>query len=126
MQSHATSLITPSQDMTSPGTMPMAALAFAHEALEGRLEGELLAEPVVLRRFQTTIGRRNADVVLADPDVSRQHALVEKYGDRYLVRDLGSTNGTYVNGKRVDAEMLCPGDVIEVGGTRLVFLVALV
>jgi predicted Zn finger-like uncharacterized protein len=72
-------------------------------------------EVVPLSRFQTTFGRRNADVLVDDPDVSRQHAVVERYDEKYLLKDLESTNGTYVNGQRVTVTFLEEGDVIRMG-----------
>ncbi|MFN7973993.1 MAG: FHA domain-containing protein [Acidobacteriota bacterium] len=107
------------EESTSQGTLPVAQDPLSSLTTEGVLEG--LAEPAHLTKFRTVVGRRNADVVVNDPDVSRQHAVIERYGNRYLIRDLGSTNGTFVNGRKIEAEMLQPRDIIEVGGTRLVF-----
>ncbi|HEY1429872.1 MAG TPA: FhaA domain-containing protein [Candidatus Tumulicola sp.] len=61
------------------------------------------------------------DVVLADPSVSRAHAEIETDAAGPLVRDLGSTNGTAVNGKRVRAERLHDGDELSFGNTRMRF-----
>lgn len=70
----------------------------------------------------TSIGRSSdCDVVLADPNVSRRHAEVRRAGDAYIVVDLGSTNGTEVNGQRVDETSLMHGDVIGIGQTRITF-----
>src|SRR5438045_8190733 len=63
-----------------------------------------------------------ADVVLADASVSRIHAVVERLGEGWTIRDLDSTNGTFVNGRRIAAERpLRHGDEIRIGETRLVF-----
>jgi len=110
---------------TSFATIPTSSAVMPLVELTGLLEIEGRPEPVALTRFQTVIGRRNADLVLDDPDVSRQHAVIERYERGYLLRDLGSTNGSYVNGQRTDAEMLHPGDVIELGGTVLTFKIEL-
>jgi hypothetical protein len=68
------------------------------------------------------IGRsRRADIVLADPNISRQHAEVRKEGDGYVVVDLDSTNGVFVNGRPTKRATLQEGDVIELGATRLRF-----
>ena len=82
----------------------------------------------VLRRVDlpadaVVIGRRAASgVMLADPEVSRRHARVEYVAPRYYVSDLGSTNGTYVNGRMVNGRHpLADGDIIDVGQTRLRF-----
>jgi hypothetical protein len=71
------------------------------------------------------IGRsREADVVIEDPNVSRRHAEVRPSGGSWIVRDLGSTNGVKVNGRRVDPsrpQSLKPGDTIELGTARVTF-----
>jgi hypothetical protein len=71
----------------------------------------------------TGIGRSGENgVVLVHERVSRRHAQVEWDGERYLLRDLGSRNGTYLNGQRIDApEPLHHGDLIGVGGFTLFF-----
>lgn len=63
------------------------------------------------------IGRtRPADIIVADPSVSREHCLVELAADKLRVMDLNSTNGTYIDDKRVDgAEILPVGSVLRVG-----------
>lgn len=75
-----------------------------------------LAETVI------TIGRHpDSNLVLADPNVSRHHAEIRPQGDRYVVVDLGSTNGTRVNGVRVDSQVLNDGDELTFGNTRMRF-----
>jgi hypothetical protein len=70
----------------------------------------------------TLIGRsRRCDVVLTDPNVSRQHAEIRVTGAQAVVRDLGSTNGTRVNRRAVTQAELRPGDRVEVGTTELAF-----
>jgi FHA domain-containing protein len=72
-----------------------------------------------------TIGRsREADIVLDDANVSRKHAEVRPSGGSWIVRDLGSTNGVKVNGRRLDParpQSLKVGDVIELGTSRATF-----
>jgi hypothetical protein len=72
-----------------------------------------------------TLGRsREADIVLDDANVSRKHAEVRPSGGSWIVRDLGSTNGVKVNGRRVDPsrpQSLKRGDVIELGTSRATF-----
>ncbi len=101
--------------------------------VEGRLRqgeggggpGSLLlptGERVVLGEFVVTIGRMpESTIVLADPNVSRTHAEVRPKGDGYVVIDLGSTNGTRVNGVRVTEHSLRDGDEITFGNTKVVF-----
>jgi FHA domain/Protein of unknown function (DUF3662) len=68
------------------------------------------------------IGRsEESDVFLVDPSVSRTHAVVEVDGTEPVVRDLGSTNGTYVNGERVEARPLRDGDELTFGNTTMRF-----
>ncbi|HET9105060.1 MAG TPA: DUF3662 and FHA domain-containing protein [Solirubrobacteraceae bacterium] len=70
-----------------------------------------------------TIGRsRQADIMLDDPNLSRQHAEIRPRGGSWVVTDLGSTNGSRLNGRRIDGtEVIKPGDELEVGATRLTF-----
>jgi hypothetical protein len=68
-------------------------------------------------RSPTRVGRLpDNDIVLNDKRVSRHHAEVIKQGERWLLRDTGSTNGTAVNGKVVREAVLKPGDTISLGG----------
>lgn len=69
-----------------------------------------------------TVGRNGkADILLDDVTVSRQHAEVEKTADRYVVRDVGSLNGTWLNGVRIDTSELQDGDEVQIGRFKLVF-----
>jgi len=76
-----------------------------------------------LRKRVTRIGRsRRNDVAFPDDTVvSRFHAQVRREDGRYVLHDLGSTNGTRVNGRRVGRHTLVDGDVIQVGGEKLVY-----
>ena len=69
------------------------------------------------------IGREGADIALDDPKVSRKHAEIGLYGPgAYVLRDLASTNGTLINGKRVqDRVKIRNGDLIRVGDSGLRF-----
>jgi adenylate cyclase len=81
---------------------------------EGRTERDLLAH--------NTLGRHpnNTHQVL-DRIVSKEHCHVDRVGDDWVLKDLGSLNGTFVNGKRVDTHRLAHGDEITIGSTRIVF-----
>jgi pSer/pThr/pTyr-binding forkhead associated (FHA) protein len=69
-----------------------------------------------------SIGRTDAnDVVLEHPKVSRHHAQVNRKGHIYVLRDLGSTNGTWFREQRVDEMILQEGDEFRIGEARLVF-----
>ncbi|WP_229403098.1 FHA domain-containing protein [Micromonospora okii] len=69
------------------------------------------------------IGRSaRVDIVVDDPHLSRRHASVRLAGDGVALEDLGSTNGTWLNDRRVDGtEQLCDGDVVRLGRTELRF-----
>lgn len=71
----------------------------------------------------STLGRsRQCDVVLDDPNVSREHAEIRPRGGSWVLSDLGSTNGSRINGRPVErSEVLRPGDEIELGSTVLRF-----
>jgi pSer/pThr/pTyr-binding forkhead associated (FHA) protein len=70
---------------------------------------------------QVSVGRvPGNDIQLDDVTVSRQHAVLVRQGSAWLVRDLGSLNGTYVNTVRVDEAVVQHGDEVQVGRFRLV------
>ena len=74
--------------------------------------------PYPLAKDSLSIGRLDScDIVLSDAGVSRKHAEVRREGDEWVVIDLGSTNGTVVNGQPVRRHRLAAGDRIEVGET---------
>jgi hypothetical protein len=84
-------------------------------------------ELVPLSGERVTVGKAATNVVSLDHDgtVSRLHAILENHGSAWSVRDMGSRNGTYVNGEKIDAErVLRSGDELRVGKSRLVFLEA--
>ncbi len=71
-------------------------------------------------RGNVNIGRRAGEVPLSDGEVSRRHAVVEVFGrDMVFLRDLGSTNGTYHNGRRMAVARIHHGDTVGVGKTVL-------
>jgi hypothetical protein len=86
--------------------------------------GYILAEGKrhMLAGERLTIGRsRDSEIVIEDPNVSRHHAEVRKTIEGWMVVDLGSTNGVKVNGRRVQEEVLRPGDKITLGLVELEF-----
>jgi hypothetical protein len=84
------------------------------------LSGSRKGAQVALGEGSTTLGRGKANTaVIPDVAVSRQHVRLERKGREVLVVDLGSGNGTRVNGRPVEREALRHGDALEVGGTRL-------
>lgn len=86
--------------------------------LQGRDAGTIhhLEKPLVV------IGRTGSDIVLNDSEVSRKHAQIELKGNAVLLRDLRSTNGTYVNEQRVTAQLLENQAEFRVGATTLMLI----
>ena len=73
----------------------------------------------------TTAGRHpESDIFLDDVTVSRRHAEFVREGGGFLVRDVGSLNGTYLNRERIEAAGLAGGDEVQIGKFRLVFLIS--
>jgi hypothetical protein len=92
--------------------------SYVLEILDGDRAGEVI--PVADRPLR--IGRKPGnDIVLADEKTSGVHAEVVVEGDRHVLRDLGSTNGTFLDGKRVSEIVLTPGDVVTLGRLRVKF-----
>jgi pSer/pThr/pTyr-binding forkhead associated (FHA) protein len=72
----------------------------------------------------TTAGRHpDSEIFLDDVTVSRRHAEFVRDGAGFLVRDVGSLNGTYLNRERIESTSLAGGDEVQIGKYRLVFLV---
>jgi small-conductance mechanosensitive channel len=70
----------------------------------------------------TIFGRSpECSVVMSDPRVSNQHAVIEPDGDRYRLRDLDSRHGTLVNGRKITSDVLDQGDMITIGSVNFVF-----
>ncbi len=81
-------------------------------------------ELITLTGQRVTVGKLSTCVVSLDQDatVSRMHALLENFGFAWSIRDLGSRNGTYVNGHRITKErVLRSGDEVYLGKSRLIF-----
>ncbi|MCI0589573.1 MAG: sigma 54-interacting transcriptional regulator [Planctomycetes bacterium] len=77
---------------------------------------------LVFERVPVTIGRAlGSDVRLKDPRASRRHCRIEGIADGFVLVDEGSQNGTLLNGTAVERTSLSPGDVIQVGKTRILF-----
>jgi ABC transport system ATP-binding/permease protein len=71
---------------------------------------------------QITIGRAGCDINLENPQVSRFHCQIDRASTgQHVLRDAGSTNGTFVNGQRASQHALASGDVIQLGAFKLVY-----
>lgn len=77
-----------------------------------------------LEQVITTVGRHpDSDIFLDDVTVSRRHVEIEQAPSGYIVRDVGSLNGTYVNHQRIDRDQpMANGDELQVGRFKLVFV----
>lgn len=79
-------------------------------------------QPIPVESTAVSLGRGlGNDVILEDTRVSRHHAQLRYRQRRFWVTDLGSTNGTFVNGERVNETALRDGDVVSLGGLELTF-----
>lgn len=86
------------------------------------IKGALAGKQIELARGIATIGRDQTNSIqVADPEISRCHAELHFRGDEYWIVDLKSSNGTFVNDKRIDSVKLQSGDQIRVGRTTFVF-----
>ncbi len=96
-----------------PGPVPPGAMLLIKTGFYEGLE-------VPVDRDWLVIGRgRSADLVIAEPTISRSHAALGYDGDGFFVQDLGSTNGTRVNGNREPQMRLASGDELQLGKLRL-------
>jgi hypothetical protein len=74
-----------------------------------------------IRDLRTVIGRDKDNIlILHDPDVSSHHAEILVTADHFVLRDLASTNGTFLNGERIHEALLYLGDEIRLGSTKLI------
>ena len=84
--------------------------------LELALQNLVLKEYVLSDGAKLSIGRHSEnDIVLKDMGVSRYHATVEGRGQKLLVFDAGSKNGTFVNGTKIESAELHHGDIVRIG-----------
>jgi hypothetical protein len=106
--------------------LPVPAWRRAFEALRETVLGEaddpvwIHPPPQIEVGEALVIGRDDrASLVVDDPGVSRRHLMLRRDADGWTALDLQSTNGTYVNGWRVQRAQLQPGDELQVGDTRM-------
>ncbi|OPX21507.1 MAG: hypothetical protein B1H03_06490 [Planctomycetales bacterium 4484_113] len=82
--------------------------------------GPYLGQSFALSRGENMIGRKEGAILLSDDaQVSRRHCVIVWEESGLALRDLGSTNGSWVNGQRVTESKLHPGDVLAVGQSQL-------
>nr|WP_233565885.1 FHA domain-containing protein [Cellulomonas sp. PhB143] len=108
-------------DLSSAEQAAIAALP-SHSALLIMQRGPGAGSRFLLDAPRTVAGRsESADIFLDDVTVSRKHAEFVRDGDGFVVRDIGSLNGTYLNRARIDAALLSTGDEVQIGKFRLTF-----
>jgi diguanylate cyclase (GGDEF)-like protein len=87
------------------------------------INGVDLGKKYGLVQSSTMIGRSSkVDIQIDEDSISRNHAVIEKRDDEFIIRDLESTNGTYVNDRSVEKHSLRDGDQIKIGSTIFKFL----
>ncbi|MCK4400805.1 FHA domain-containing protein [bacterium] len=104
----------------------MATSSYTSTSLKYRLvlmEGEKVKEEYQLDENELTIGRAEENkIILKNETVSRKHAIVKKENNQYKIADLGSSNGTFVNNKKIKEKDLSKGDEIKIGKFVLKFV----
>ncbi|HJN74635.1 MAG TPA: FHA domain-containing protein [Myxococcota bacterium] len=99
---------------------PMPGTAVAH--LMDEISEQAHAIGPAQLHFSIGRGRKNDLQISVDGEVSRNHAQITRNGDSFYVEDLGSTNGTLVNGRLVESARLFGGEEVQIGLTRLRFV----
>jgi predicted Zn finger-like uncharacterized protein len=87
------------------------------------LQGASTGQIFPISQIRTTIGRAGADIVIEDPEASRVHAAIEILGEHAIIRDLGSTNGTFVDLERIEQHVLYNQNEFRIGSHVLMFIV---
>ncbi|HEV7376613.1 MAG TPA: FHA domain-containing protein [Pyrinomonadaceae bacterium] len=86
------------------------------------IEGPLSDQTIYLDEPVISIGRQSSnEICLDDPYVSRQHCLIRGEGEHYIIEDLNSANGTYVNSEQVKESLLKERSLIQIGSSRFLF-----
>jgi phage FluMu protein Com len=87
------------------------------------LGGKMAGQVVACERSRVVIGRSGADVNVEDDEVSRRHAVLEIRDDRFFLKDLGSTNGTFVDERKISEQEIYDKGEFRVGGTQIMLIV---
>lgn len=110
------------ESAAAPAGATPAPVAVMHAGFLVQHQGKL-ERIVAWSKDQLVAGRSaDCDVLLGVDEVSRRHARFERVEDRFEVCDLGSVNGTFVNGQRVERKALQVGDVVQIEGFKLTFV----
>ena len=120
---HTTMTFTP-EETAEDDALSLADLRIEGPALVVRAGGGRAGETFETSGLRTLIGRSpECHVFLDDVTVSRRHAEIIHEDDRYVIRDLGSLNGTFVNRRRIESAALSADDEVQIGKYRMTFLV---
>jgi predicted Zn finger-like uncharacterized protein len=92
---------------------------FSLAVIQGAATGQIFQ----ITKTRTVIGRSGTDINLEDPEASRQHAALEIVGDIAVLRDLGSTNGTWIELDRIEQHQLSNQQEFRIGSHVLMFIV---
>jgi predicted Zn finger-like uncharacterized protein len=92
---------------------------FSLAVIQGAATGQIFP----ISKSRTVIGRSGADINIDDPESSRQHAALEIVGDVAILRDLGSTNGTWIELERIEQHQLGNQQEFRIGSHVLMFIV---
>jgi pSer/pThr/pTyr-binding forkhead associated (FHA) protein len=85
-------------------------------------DADLAGQVLAIKGISITVGSGSGcDILIKDRTVSRRHAILKRFGSDWAIEDLGSTNGTWVNGRRVAGVSLTTGDHIALGSARFFF-----
>ncbi|HMJ56261.1 MAG TPA: FHA domain-containing protein [Polyangiaceae bacterium] len=100
----------------SGGYAPAAAPAAAPAGYAGQLSVVYAGERVAVNKDRFIIGRgkQSSDLTIKDPNVSRQHAMIEFLNGQYYMVDMGSTNGVEYNGQRISRRPIAEGDIYRI------------
>jgi hypothetical protein len=110
-------------DEDSDATPTLEELGEEGPALVVRSGGGRAGEHFVPQGERTTIGRSpDCDIFLDDVTVSRKHAVLMQRDGEFVIEDLGSLNGTFLNRKRIESGKLENGDELQIGKYKLTFL----
>ena len=87
------------------------------------IQGGATGQIFPIAKTRTVVGRSGCDINLDDPEASRQHAALEIVGDVAILRDLGSTNGTWIELDRIEQHELGNQQEFRIGSHVLMFIV---
>jgi predicted Zn finger-like uncharacterized protein len=109
-----------SQDLLDESNLEMdQTKRYSLAVLQGAATGQIFP----LTKPRTILGRAGSDINIDDAEASRQHAALEILGDHAILRDLGSTNGTFVDSQRIQQQVLTNQGEFRIGNHVLMFIV---